>query len=155
MPKRCIKFHLFLCQLPRSSTLVTWKYGWATSWPRARWPRSRPASPGPPTPGACTRSPWSTRTPRAVPPRRTATGFTGSSPTFPAATSAAGTWSSTTPGPRRRRWEHRLRVWILGQAHWLALGAPALDSWIEITKSRKFVIQGFVWTTKLWSQVPT
>jgi hypothetical protein len=32
----------------------------------------------------------------------------------------------------------------LGQAHCLASRAPTLDLWLEITKSRKFVIQGFI-----------
>jgi hypothetical protein len=31
------------------------------------------------------------------------------------------------------------------QAHCLALRAPTPDLWLEITKSRKFVIQGFAW----------
>ncbi len=32
---------------------------------------------------------------------------------------------------------------------------PTLDFGLEITKSRKFVIQGFIWITKFWPQVPT
>jgi hypothetical protein len=32
----------------------------------------------------------------------------------------------------------------LGQAHCLASQAPTLDLWLEITKSRKFVMQGFI-----------
>jgi hypothetical protein len=44
---------------------------------------------------------------------------------------------------------------ILGQGHCLALPGPTLDLCLEIIKSRKFVIQGFVWITKFQSQVPT
>jgi hypothetical protein len=33
--------------------------------------------------------------------------------------------------------------------------SPTLDLWLEITKSRKFVIRGFIWISKSWSQVPT
>jgi hypothetical protein len=36
----------------------------------------------------------------------------------------------------------------LGHAHCLAYRATTLDLWLEITKSRKFVIEGFVWITK-------
>jgi hypothetical protein len=43
----------------------------------------------------------------------------------------------------------------LGQAHCLALRAPTLDLLLEITESRKFVIQGYIWITKFQSQVPT
>jgi hypothetical protein len=34
-----------------------------------------------------------------------------------------------------------------GQAHCLALRATTLDLWLEIAKSREFVIQGFIWIT--------
>ncbi len=33
----------------------------------------------------------------------------------------------------------------LGQAHRLVSRAPTLDQWLEITKYRKFVVQGFIW----------
>jgi hypothetical protein len=36
----------------------------------------------------------------------------------------------------------------LGQAHCVASWAPTFDLWLEITKSSKFVIQGFIWITK-------
>jgi hypothetical protein len=36
----------------------------------------------------------------------------------------------------------------LGQAHCLGVRAPTLDLGLEITKRRKFVIQGFVWITE-------
>jgi hypothetical protein len=36
----------------------------------------------------------------------------------------------------------------LAQAHCLTTRAPTPDFWLEITKSRMFVIQGFVWITK-------
>ncbi len=36
----------------------------------------------------------------------------------------------------------------LEQTHCLASRAPTLDLWLEITKIRKFVIQGIIWTTK-------
>ncbi len=42
-----------------------------------------------------------------------------------------------------------------GHAHCLVLWATTLDLWIEITKSRMFVIQEFNWITKFWSHVPT
>ncbi len=43
----------------------------------------------------------------------------------------------------------------LGQAQCLASWAPTSDLWLEITRSRKFVIQVFTWITKFLSQVPT
>ncbi len=42
----------------------------------------------------------------------------------------------------------RTTVINLGNAHCLALRAPTLDLWLEITKSRKFVIQVFIWIKK-------
>jgi hypothetical protein len=36
----------------------------------------------------------------------------------------------------------------LGQSHCFASRAPTLDLWLEITKIRKFVIQGCIWITK-------
>ncbi len=43
-----------------------------------------------------------------------------------------------------------------GQTYCVASPAPTLDLWlVEITKSRKFVIRGFLWITKFLSQVST
>jgi hypothetical protein len=36
----------------------------------------------------------------------------------------------------------------IGKAHCLALWAPTLYFWFEITKSRKFVLQGIIWITQ-------
>jgi hypothetical protein len=37
----------------------------------------------------------------------------------------------------------------------LALRTPTLVLWIEIAKNGKFVIQGFIWSTKFRFQLPT
>jgi hypothetical protein len=48
------------------------------------------------------------------------------------------------------------RYEFTAHAHCLALRTwPILDLWLEMSKSRKFVIQGLIWTTKFESQVPT
>ncbi len=41
----------------------------------------------------------------------------------------------------------------LGHARCLASRAPTIDLWLEITKTKKFVIQGFNWIAKFQSQV--
>jgi hypothetical protein len=41
---------------------------------------------------------------------------------------------------------------VLKQAHCLPLREPTLDLWMEITKSRKFVIQRFISNTKFYSR---
>jgi hypothetical protein len=40
----------------------------------------------------------------------------------------------------------------LGQANCLSSRAPILDLWLEITKSRKLLIEGFICSTKVKSQ---
>jgi hypothetical protein len=45
-------------------------------------------------------------------------------------------------------WVASIKDMDLGQAHCLASRAPTLELWLEITTSRKFVIQGFIWIKK-------
>ncbi len=58
---------------------------------------------------------------------------------------------------KEKKMEHTPRTTDMNlvQIHCLALRAPTLDLWLEITQNRKFVIQGFIWNTKFLSQVPT
>ncbi len=45
-------------------------------------------------------------------------------------------------------WSHKLQIWIKDWPTVLLCEHPTLDLWLEITKSGKFVIQGFIWITK-------
>ncbi len=46
------------------------------------------------------------------------------------------------------QWKSQTTYLNVGQAHRLALGTPTLDLCLEITISKKFVIQGFIWITQ-------